>query len=101
MDKTTKPLRGTQRTAASGMTPEQRKLRAQIAANARWSRYMAREDQAEAARVAIFTRLEREVDPDGVLPPDQRAALVRSAARRMSAHMNAARARKRALRVGK
>jgi hypothetical protein len=50
------------------MTPEQRRLRAQIAANARWSRYMAREDQADAARSAIFARLEREVDPEGRLP---------------------------------
>jgi hypothetical protein len=101
MDKTTKSLHGPQHAAASGMTAEQRKLRAQIAANARWSKCMAREDQAAAARAAVFARLEREVDPDGVLPPDQRAALVRSAARRMSAHMNAARARKRALRDGK
>lgn len=31
--------------------------------NARWSKYIAREDQAAAARSAIFARLEREVDP--------------------------------------
>jgi len=49
------------------MIPEQRRLRTQIAANARWSKYMAREDQAYAARAAIFARLEREVDPDGKL----------------------------------
>jgi hypothetical protein len=77
------------------MTPEQRRLRAQIAANARWSRYMAREDQADAARAAIFARLERQVDPDGILPPDQRARLVRAAARELSAQLNAAKARKR------
>lgn len=80
------------------MTPEQRRLRAQIAANTRWSRYMAREDQAEAARAALIRRLEREVDPDGTLSPDQRAVLVRAAVRRMSARMNAAKARKRASR---
>jgi hypothetical protein len=77
------------------MTPEQRRLRAQIAANARWSRYMAREDQAAAARSAIFARLEREVDPDGQLPPDERARLVKSAARELSGRLNAAKARKR------
>lgn len=77
------------------MTPEQRRLRAKIAANARWARPMARADQADAARSAIFTRLERQVDPAGTLSPDQRATLVRAAARRLSAELNAARARKR------
>ena len=77
------------------MTPEQRRLRARIAANARWSRPMARADQADAARTAMTTRLEREVDPAGQLQPDQRAALARAAARRLSAELNAAKARKR------
>lgn len=77
------------------MTPEQRRLRAQIAANARWSRYMAREDAAATSRAAILARLEREVDPKGRLSPDERAVLVRAAARKMSAQMNAAKARKR------
>lgn len=77
------------------MTPEQRRLRAQIAANARWSKYMAREDQAAVARSAIFTRLEREVDPEGRLPPDERAKLVKAAARELSARLNAAKAWKR------
>jgi hypothetical protein len=77
------------------MTPEQRRLRAQIAANARWSRYMAREDQADAARSAIIARLEREVDPEGQLPPDERAKLVTAAARELSARLNTAKARKR------
>jgi hypothetical protein len=76
------------------MTPEQRRLRAKIAANARWSRPMARSDQADAARAAINNRLERQVDPASTLPPDQRALLVRAAARRLSAELNAARARK-------
>ena len=77
------------------MTPEQRRLRAKIAANARWSRPMARADQADAARAAIYERLERQVDPEGTLCPDHRALLVRAAARRLSAELNAARARKR------
>lgn len=77
------------------MTPEQRRLRAKIAANARWARPMARVDQADAARSAMFTRLERQVDPAGTLPPDERAVLVRAAGRRLSAELNAARARKR------
>lgn len=77
------------------MTPEQRRLRAKIAANARWSRPMARADQADAARSAVFARLEREVDPAGTLPPNERALLVRAAARKLSAKLNAAQARKR------
>ena len=77
------------------MTPEQRRLRARIAANARWSRPMARADQATAARAAIFARLERQVDPPGLLTPQERAALLPSAARRLGAELNAARARKR------
>jgi hypothetical protein len=47
--------------SGGSMTAEQRCLRAQIAANTRWSRPMAREDQAEAARSAFYTRLERSV----------------------------------------
>jgi hypothetical protein len=77
------------------MTPEQRRLRAQIAANARWSRFMAREDQADAARAAIFARLERQVDPEGVLPPKERARLVKAAAWELSARLNAAKASRR------
>lgn len=78
------------------MTSEQRRLRAKIAAHARWSRPMARADQAAAARSAINARLERQVDPAGTLPPDERVVLVQSAARRLGAELNAARARKRA-----
>ena len=54
----------------------ERRLRAQVAANARWSRYMAREDQSAAARSAIFARLERQVDPEGRLEPTERACRV-------------------------
>jgi hypothetical protein len=77
------------------VTPEQRRLRARIAANARWSRPLARADQAAAARAAILARLERQVDPAGLLTPEERAALVRSAGRRLGAELNAARTRRR------
>ena len=77
------------------MTPEQRRLRAQIAANARWSRPFAREDQAAAARAAILARYEREADPTGTLPPDKLAPLVKAKAREHSARLNAAKARKK------
>jgi len=76
------------------VTPEQRRLRAQLAANTRWSRPMSREDQADAARAAIHRRLERQVDPLRQLPPDERDRRIRSAARALSAELNLARARK-------
>lgn len=56
------------------MTPEQRRQRAKIAANARWSRHMAREDHAAVMRDVMRARLEREVDPDGTLPAAEREA---------------------------
>lgn len=79
------------------MTPEQRHLRAQIAANARWSRYHAREDHSDVMKEVMRARLEREVDPEGKLPPAERAKLMRAAGRRKSAELNAAKARKRAI----
>lgn len=100
MPKTTNPGLTTKTATALTMTPEQRRLRAQITANARWSKARAREKQAAAAREAIYTRLKREVDPDDLLPPDQLAILMGAAGRRMSASMNAAKARKRALLSG-
>jgi hypothetical protein len=57
---------------------------------------MARADQADAARSAIIRRLEKQVDPDGQLDVHTRAKLVRAATRRLSAQLNAAKARKRA-----
>jgi transcriptional regulator with XRE-family HTH domain len=63
-------------------------------ANARWSHPMARADQADAARAAIFARLERRVDPEGILSATERAPLIRAAARRLSATLNSARSRK-------
>lgn len=78
------------------MAPEQRRQRAKIAANARWSRHMAREDHAAVMRDVMRERLEREVDPEGKLPTAERAKLAGSAAKRLAAELNAAKARKRA-----
>lgn len=60
---------------------------------------MAREDQAYIARQAIWDRLSREVDPDRKLTPQERAVLIQSAAKRLSARLNAAKARKRSQRT--
>lgn len=77
------------------MTPAQRRLRAQIAANTRWSRPMAREDAADVARSTFYARLERQVDPEGKLPPPELDRRVQAAARAFSARLNAAKAKKR------
>lgn len=55
------------------LTPEERRLRASIAANVRWSREKDRTAATAAATAASLARFEREVDPDGVLPPEERA----------------------------
>jgi hypothetical protein len=55
----------------NGLSPEQRTLRARMAANTRWSREDAHEG-TEKARAAFANRFEREVDPDGLLPAAER-----------------------------
>ncbi len=57
---------------SGALTPAQRTLRAQIAAHTRW----ANEDPVagtEKARAAFLDKFERDVDPDGVLEPEERA----------------------------
>jgi hypothetical protein len=53
------------------LTPEQRSMRARLAAHARWKR----EDPTETARKGqrgLLARFEREVDPEGQLPEAER-----------------------------
>lgn len=67
----------------STLTPEQRRLRAQIAANTRW----AREDPtANAARgqAGLLAKFENDVDPDGTLDPAERTRRAEAARK---AHM--------------
>ena len=65
---------------ASDMTPEQRALRARIAANARWGHTppSQRSQATAAARRALADRWERDADPDGVMDPADRAVLAES-----------------------
>ncbi len=68
-----------------------RTRRSRRAAYIRWSK----EDPVAgtaAAREGFYRKFEREVDPDGVLPPDERA---RRADRAMKAHMQGIRMKKR------
>lgn len=58
---------------SSSLTPEQRSLRASIAAHTQWSREPDPTARTATARQAFLERFEREVDPDGALEPAERA----------------------------
>lgn len=66
-------------------------INAKIAAEMSWARTQDRSARTRPAREAFLKRFEREVDPDGKLPPDERARRAKHALR---AHM--LRLRKRA-----
>ncbi|WP_263251605.1 hypothetical protein [Saccharopolyspora rosea] len=55
------------------MTPEQRALRARIGAHISWARTSDRTARTAKARQKFHDRFEREVDPEGVLDPRERA----------------------------
>jgi hypothetical protein len=65
------------------LTPSERSTRARIAAYSRWANTDSKA-ASEAARRRQMDHFEREVDPDGVLEPAERA---RRADRARSAHM--------------
>lgn len=67
---------------AEPLTPEQRTLRARVAAHTMHAKNDPKATTA-AAREAFLSRFEREVDPDEVLDPDERA---RRAEHARSAH---------------
>lgn len=54
---------------------------ASIAANTRWAHEPDRTAATAAARTALADRFERDVDPDGVLDPAERAKRARNAKR--------------------
>lgn len=56
-----------------GLTPSERSLRARMAAHSSWAKTSDRQARTAAARTAALDRFEREVDPDGVLDPAERA----------------------------
>ncbi len=68
------------------LSPEQRKLRASIAAHSRWSKTPTAERtrQAERGQAGLLARFGAEVDPQGVLPPEECDKLARNA---YQAHM--------------
>lgn len=66
-----------------GLTPGQRKLRAQIAANTRWSREHPG-PTAPRGQAGLQTSFEKQVDPDGTLKPAERTRRAEAARK---AHM--------------
>lgn len=66
------------------LTPEQRTLRAKLAAHARWSKVTDRTAATAPARKALHDRIAAEIDPDNKLDPLERARRVDSA---VKAHM--------------
>lgn len=66
------------------LTPEQRSLRAQMGAHARWARTPDRVAATKPATDAFLAKFERQVDPEGCLDPATRRQLALSARR---AHM--------------
>lgn len=61
------------------MTPERRRRRARIAAHTSWANTPDRTARTAAGTKAFLDRFERQVDPDGVLPEDVRAAMAKHA----------------------
>jgi hypothetical protein len=79
-------MRGiTNQTVDSTISPSDRSLRARIAAHARWAAEADRAAATEPGRRAFQDRFDRQVDPDGVLPPEERA---RRAAHARSAYFS-------------
>jgi hypothetical protein len=83
------------------MTPEQRRMRSSLAANTMWARTPDRAARTAAARRAALSRFERQVDPDGVLSPVERAARAENARKAHMQRMALASSRARAARAGK
>ena len=55
------------------LTPTERSLRSQIAANESWAHTDDRPARTRNGRQAFLDAFEKQVDPDGVLPPAERA----------------------------
>lgn len=56
----------------SGLSPEQRVLRARLAAHTSWANTDDRAARTQAARDRFNERFLREADPDGLLPESER-----------------------------
>jgi len=80
------------------MTPEQRSLRARIAAHTRWGNTDDTLSATAPARSAAEDRFMRQADPDGVLPLDVRARKAENLRRAFYLRLSAAGVKARAAR---
>lgn len=55
------------------LVPSESVLRAQLAAHTSWAKTENRSARTAPARAALDAKFEREVDPEGTLPPAERA----------------------------
>lgn len=85
---------------AFGSTPAERSLMARIASNTSWANTADRSARTAPARRAFLDRFERQVDPDGTLPPAERARRAESARKAHFQRMARASARARRRRAG-
>lgn len=81
------------------LSPEQRSMRASIAANERWSREDPRPAMARA-RAGWMRSFEHRVDPDLTLSPEERARRAHAAMRAHMGRLALASSRARARRPG-
>jgi uncharacterized membrane protein len=81
----------------TSLTPEQRTLRAQVAANTRWARPGERQRHGDKISEARLRHHEARVDPEGVLEPAERRKLAQNSLRAEMARLalRSSRARKR------
>lgn len=54
------------------LTPAERSMRAKLAAHKRWAKEADPRAATHAARKAMASKFEREVDPDGTMDPAER-----------------------------
>lgn len=79
----------------TSLTPAQRTLRAKVAAHTSWANTSDRAARTAKARQAAADRFEKLVDPDGLLPPDERKQRAASASKAHYLKMAAASAESR------
>lgn len=75
----TTPAPNTEPSASTSDRPDDRALRARLAAHASWANTPNRAARTAAARAALADRFERQVDPEGAMDPVERAKRAESA----------------------
>lgn len=69
------------------LNPQLRSMRARTAAHASWANTSDRKARTEAGRKGLLSKFERQVDPEGLLHPTERAKRAESARRAFYTNM--------------